>query len=239
MNAQSNNAIKNTFNKGRNTIYQGYQSFSALSTLSQIFTSILGFLFLILVIYIIYYLYSSAQYDPRSAPLLIGKPVNAFDENLSKTTTRLPSASEGLAFTYNYWMYIADWQYKFGEEKVIFIKGQDANKAPKVFLYPKKNSMGVRMVTFADPNGEGCDIDNIPLQKWVNIAVVLDNRTMDIYVDGRLERSCALRGVPKLNKNELRFAPGGGFYGQLSKFRYFNRAITPDEAHSIYTDGPY
>ena len=119
------------------------------------------------------------------------------------------------------------------------MKGKTANRAPEVYLTPTQNSLGVALATFADPSGEVCVIDNIPLQKWINISVILDNRTMDIYLDGKLERSFVLKGVPKMNKNPLQFAPDGGFYGQIAMFRYFNRPITPDEAFSIYSQGPY
>ena len=176
------------------------------------------------------------RYGTKTSPVFIEKPVNAFDENLAKEKRQIPTGSEGLAFTYNFWMYIADWQYRFGEKKTIFIKGDNG---PEVVLAANQNSLGVRLRTFVDPSGETCNIDNIPLQKWVNLSIVLDNRTLDIYVDGRLERSCVLRGVPRLNKNAIQFVPDGGFYGQLSKFRYFNRPITPDEAFSIYSSGPY
>jgi len=241
MNSPGNttNAVKQTFNRGRNTVQQGYQQFTALSTLSQIFTIIVGILLLGLLIYIIRYFYQTSQYGTKSAPIFIDKPVNAFDENLSKATRQIPVGSEGLSFTYNFWIYIADWQYRFNEKKTIFIKGNNTNRAPEVYLAPSQNSLGVTLTTFAEPSGESCNIDNIPLQKWVNLAVVLDNRTVDIYIDGRLERSCVLKGVPRMNRQDIKFVPDGGFYGQISKFRYFNRPITPDEAHSIYTQGPY
>jgi len=221
------------------TFNRASQSFNGLSMVTRVFTGIVGVLFFILLIYIIYYYYTTSQYGTRSSPIFIEKPVNAFDDNLSRETRQLPVGSEGLSFTYNFWIYIADWQYKFSEKKTIFIKGQPANRAPEVYLTPSQNSLGVAISTFADPSGEVAVIDNIPLQKWINIAVILDNRTLDIYLDGKLERSYVLKGVPRMNRNALQFAPNGGFYGQISMFRYFNRPITPDEAFSIYSQGPY
>ena len=117
----TNNAVKQTFNKGRNAVQQGYQQFSALSTLTQIFSIIIGILLLGLLVYIIRYFYQTSQYGTRSAPIFIDQPVNAFDENLSRSTRQIPVGSEGLSFTYNFWIYIADWQYRFNEKKTIFI----------------------------------------------------------------------------------------------------------------------
>ena len=219
-----------------NSMYQGMQS---MGTVAKVFTGIVGVLFFILLIYVIYYYYSVNQYGTRSSPIFIDKPVNAFDDNLSRETRQIPPGSNGLSFTYNFWIYIADWQYKFSEKKTIFIKGTAANRAPEVYLAPSQNSLGVSLATFAEQSGETFQIDNISLQKWINIAIILDNRTMDIYLDGKLERSCVLKGVPRMNRNPIQFAPDGGFYGQIAMFRYFNRPITPDEAYSIYSQGPY
>jgi len=221
------------------TINKSIQSYNALGTVTKFFTVIVGVLFLFLLGYVIYYYYNVSRYGSRASPIFIDKPVNAFDDNLSRETRQLPVGSEGLSFTYNFWIYVADWQYKFSEKKTIFVKGKVANRAPEVYLTPTQNSLAVALATFAEPSGEVCIIDNIPLQKWINISVVLDNRTLDIYLDGKLERSFVLKGVPKMNRNALQFAPDGGFYGQISMFRYFNRPITPDEASSIYSQGPY
>lgn len=89
------------------------------------------------------------------------------------------------------------------------------------------------------------DINNIPLQKWVNITITLWNTTMDVYVNGKLVRSSILPGVPinddaNLSKLYIGGAGGGStFNGYFSKFKYMNRAITPDEAMKFYIAGPY
>ena len=239
MNTQNN--TKNFLERSQNTVKQGYNQFVTMNIFSQFVSLIVGLLLLGLAIILVMYLYRLSRYGTTGAPMLINEPINSFDPNLSKSSKRLPDASEGMAFTYNFWMYIADWQFNFGKEKTIFVKGTPGNpqnQAPGVFLAPKSNILEVRMVTYADPMGEACSVDNIPLQKWVNVSVVLNNRTLDIYIDGKLERSCVLRGVPRLNKNDLTFANPDTFYGQLSRFQYFNRAITPDEVHQIYTRGP-
>ena len=52
-------------------------------------------------------------------------------------------------------------------------------------------------------NNYVCDIKNIPLQRWVNVSIVLWNRTTDVYINGKLNRSCILAGVPKLNNGDV------------------------------------
>ena len=105
-------------------------------------------------------------------------------------------------------------------------------------MYPNSNSLHARITTYAAAN-EGCDVKNIPLQKWVHIGYVLNNRTVDLYLNGKLERSCVLRGVPKLNEDKVHFGLNGGFFGKLSNVVYYRKALNPDQIYSIYSGGPY
>jgi len=90
-----------------------------------------------------------------------------------------------------------------------------------------------------------CDIDGIPLQKWVHVSVILWNRTLDVYMNGKLARSCVLPGMPvtdssQLNQLNVGYCGGNAstFNGYISRLRYWNRAITAAEVYNTYTDGP-
>lgn len=235
----SGNAIGNAYRQTQNTVQQGYRRFQGLSTVAQVFSLLITLAVLGLIVWFAYeYWWLGGLGGGPGSPMIISSPVNAFGDDIERNKPRLPDTTQGLAFTYSFWIYIADWQYNFGKTKTVFVKGDANNQAPGVYLYPNKNSMAVRLSTFAMPEGEGCDIDNVPLQKWVHMGIILDNRTVDIYVDGKLERSCVMRGVPKLNKSPLQFGSDGGFYGQLSRMQYFNRALNANDIHDIYQRGP-
>jgi hypothetical protein len=86
-----------------------------------------------------------------------------------------------------------------------------------------------------------CDVGNIPLQKWVHVTVTCWDRTMDIYVNGKLARSCLLPGVPVFDKNILKsiyVGKGNTYNGFMSRFKYYNRAVTPAEVYNLYRSGP-
>jgi hypothetical protein len=208
-----------------------------------IISTLLGFVIIAAIIYfVVQAIKDQAKINDEQNPVLIGAPKYAFDKDLTKKSFKVPQSKEGLAFTYTFWMYISDWRYRFGKWKNIFIKGKDNNRAPGIWLYPNTNSLHCRINTYADPN-EGCDVQNIPLQKWVHVCYVLDNRTVDIYINGKLERSCVLRGIPKLNNDDVYIAAegdstGSGFYGLLSKFQYLSRALTPSQIMDKYSEGP-
>jgi len=204
---------------------------------------LIAIIVLILIIILIIIIVVSVKRAKRRASnvsQLIGAPVDAYD--LTKNSIRVDNSSEGLEFTYSVWIYVQDWTRGW---KNIFVKGDKSNgagtssaRAPGLWLYPDTNALHARINTFASPN-EGCDIKNIPLQKWVNIVYVLNNRTVDIYIDGKLERSCVLRGVPKLNEEPVHIADNGGFFGKISNLVYYKYALKPDEVYRIYSNGPY
>jgi hypothetical protein len=83
-----------------------------------------------------------------------------------------------------------------------------------------------------------CTIRNFPLQKWVNLTVSLYGRTLDVYIDGKLVRTCILPGVAKSGTGgSILVTPGKGFSGWTSQTRYFADATNPQEAYGIYKEG--
>ena len=215
-------------------------SVNSLTTNNSILYILLGILLLIVLVVVIVILVNRAKKNKANVSVLMGAPADAFD--LKDKSFIVKNSDEGLEFSYSVWIYIQDWTRGW---KNIFVKGDKTDgagtssaRAPGLWLYPDTNALHARINTFASPN-EGCDIKNIPLQKWVHIAYILNNRTVDIYIDGKLERSCVLRGVPKLNDEPVRVCDNGGYFGKISNLVYFRYAMKPDEVYKIYASGPY
>ena len=215
-------------------------SVNSLTTNNSILYILLGIILLIVLVVVIVILVNRAKKNKANVSVLMGAPADAFD--LKDKSFIVKNSDEGLEFSYSVWIYIQDWTRGW---KNIFVKGDKTDgagtssaRAPGLWLYPDTNALHARINTFASPN-EGCDIKNIPLQKWVHIAYILNNRTVDIYIDGKLERSCVLRGVPKLNDEPVRVCDNGGYFGKISNLVYFRYAMKPDEVYKIYASGPY
>ena len=204
-----------------------------------------GVIFLIFVILVILLIVGTGavrrhvKQQTTDSPMVITSPVNAFEQKQYNGDNFQPSKN-GLQMSWSTWIFINRWDYKFGSWKNIFVR-EDANgkRSPGLWLYPKTNALHARISTSFEDN-EGCDVQNIPLQKWVMITYVLNNRTVDIYVNGKLERSCVLKGIPLIDGGDNLFVcKEGGFYGQIAKLQYFNRSLVPSEVLDMYKEGPY
>lgn len=100
---------------------------------------------------------------------------------------------------------------------------------------------GTSPYTDSSPDFKKCDIEQVDLQKWVNITAVLTGRTIDIYIDGKLSRSCLLDGLFKVSGEIPTLKLGGpdGFGGLIGTTRGANFAYSPDRIYSYYQEGPF
>lgn len=86
-----------------------------------------------------------------------------------------------------------------------------------------------------------CDIQDIDLQRWINITVSVNGRIMDVYYDGKLNRSCVLPDIPYIpesSRQAVVWGNSGGYGGKISGVVFYAYALTPDRIYSIYQAGP-
>ena len=90
----------------------------------------------------------------------------------------------------------------------------------------------------SDASVSTCAIANVPIQRWCNLLISVYGRTQDLYLDGKLVRTCVLPGVAKIDANApVYVTPDGGFSGWTSKFQYWPDATDPQQAWNIYKAG--
>jgi hypothetical protein len=232
------------------------------------------------------------------------------------TAASVKNTSNSSNFTYSMWVYVDDWNYKFGSKKTILSRAgcpdvnlgdkpntitininyydadTDSSTAPKGYeantsncaanasnasacaacnkgfqcackdcdpvLYaathnadgsaktltppctntPPSIANSVAAGTVTPGTSSSCEIDNIPIQKWVCIIISLYGRTLDTYLNGKLVRTCIIPGVPKIDNNsDISVTPNGGFSGWTTTFKYWPSASNPQEVYNIYKDG--
>jgi len=175
------------------------------------------------------------------------------------TSAPLSSDTQG-AFGMQWWMFVKDWNYGFGKEKVVLTRADPTNQNvlnPKVSLHPTDNTLRVSVSVFPDSEGSAgktepapatgdgsstddvflCEVPNIPLQAWFSVGVSVFGRNLDIYIDGKLVKSCFLPGVPKPATGDITLSPSGGFSGYLCNFNYFARMLTPGDTSNFHGAG--
>jgi len=188
-----------------------------------------------------------------------GKTASTISASTLATNGDAPASN----FAYSVWFYINDWNYRYGKPKVIFarmgakspdgegsvagISGLDP--CPSVVLSPIENNVTVSLGCYpgadeepSTPGGNSvvhtCSVANVPIQKWVNLVISVYGRSMDLYIDGKLVRTCLLPGTANVNNNaDIHVTPLGGFDGWTSKLQFFPNSLNPQEVWNIYTKG--
>ena len=179
---------------------------------------------------------------------LMGNNTKLVVLNDAKKVTKIDSSSlaqnNASNYAYSVWFYIEDWSYRYGEPKIVLGRlDNDLNPSPSIVLGAIENNLKIETTVYPSARSNTasthtCSVDNVPIQKWVNAIISLYGRTMDIYIDGKLVRTCVLPGVAKIANNApVYITPQGGFSGYTYNIHYYANALNPQEAYNIYRSG--
>jgi Concanavalin A-like lectin/glucanases superfamily len=85
-----------------------------------------------------------------------------------------------------------------------------------------------------------CDLPEVDLQRWVNLTVAVNGKTVDVYLDGKLSRSCVLPSYYKVDAGgySATLLNYGGFGGQITTTNMYDAALNPDTVYKNYMAGP-
>ena len=81
-------------------------------------------------------------------------------------------------------------------------------------------------------------IKNIPIQKWINCTIRVQNTTVDIYINGVMTQRKILNNLPRQNYLDTYIGEDSGFQGNISALRYYDYALRYDEIQSLFGKGP-
>jgi hypothetical protein len=215
----------------------------------QIVFIVVILLIVLLVMFGISKLSEYMLYSKNNSPWIINGSVNGKNskqiiqdpknEN-SITLYRSDNQEGGAVFSYSFWFVIENMQYKYGEWKHMFHKGNKSsnpNRAPGVWIHPNKNALRIYMNTYTNIK-EHVDIDNIPIKRWIHCVIVLNGIYLDVYINGHLKKRKKLDGMPKQNFGDLWLSLYDGFDGYLSNMQYFRKALSYYEIENITKTGP-
>lgn len=193
----------------------------------------------------------------------------------SKTLALSENQLTGIEFSYSTFLYISDdnddntagW-------KCVFYKGYESGPfplcGPGVFVSTKSSTTGgptlrVVMNTY-DTWFNTIDVNQVPFNKWIHLALVLRGNTMEVYVNGNLATKRTFNGtLPYQNYQPLILFPSatttpadfdatstakhgmpvgenfvirGKFAGYISNLSYYTYAISYSEIQSALSAGP-
>lgn len=181
----------------------------------------------------------------------------------SKPVNLSTNERSGIEFSYSFYLNVApnSFRQEYGLAH-IFHKGYPAQfplLAPGVYMRSDTNTLRVYMNTYKTWNNY-VEVENIPVGKWVHIAIVCDENALLVYVNGNLAKKLPFDGfapyqnfediccfsqrritmknslVPSTDENG--FDVFGCMNGQLSRLNYFSYALCYAEIQQLMNEGP-
>ena len=142
---------------------------------------------------------------------------------------------EGATFTYTGWILVKDFTINYGQKRLIFTK----DDCPGLYLDTTSNSLLVVINTFGDTS-ETILIPNITANKWIHFAIVVDQDSVDIYINGVVRQHHTLLQLPKQNDKEIEIGSLGqyGWEGVLSNLQYVPRSLSAGEVAGLTANVP-
>jgi hypothetical protein len=204
----------------------------------DIVSSLLVIVVTVAVLFLLYKYGSSLGVSPSSNQLL-GEAIDGkkqFDSGIS-----LPSSinqPQGLTFSYAAWIRIDDFSYRYGQEKVVFIRGPTdlSSMCPGVFLDANTNSLLVKLDTYG--TREVVVVSNLSAKKWFHLAIAVDQDSVDVYINGILYTHHSIAQLPRSNPSSVHVGVGGGFDGKISSLNYYNYFLQPGDVKAIMGSPP-
>ena len=136
-------------------------------------------LFGAVVVIILYIFYTTLFADKTKSSLLKlhnGKDPMPINKVIGASTN----------YTYSFWIYINDYNYRYSDEKEIISRGDEVNKVyyPRIYLGENQNDIHINIsytqeskTTFLQHT---IDINNITLQRWNHFIMTKSGNNVDI-----------------------------------------------------------
>jgi hypothetical protein len=190
-----------------------------------------------------------------------------FEQDPSARNAKLLPLSDnertGAEFTYSFYLWINPSTFRQEDGLLsIFHKGNPKPfplLGPGVFL--KSNTNTLRVYMNSSKTWNNCvDVENIPVKKWVHVAVVARSNAIEVYINGNLakklnmdgavlyqnfgnlylfsQRPCILSTSIRSLESDSPLQIFGTYNGNLSNLVYFSYAVSYTELQSLVTEGP-
>ena len=184
----------------------------------------------------------------------------------SVTIHRSNNEKEGIEFTWSVWLkrdsiedstfkyshifskgnFIpeSDGSSKMGNAAGVYFETKFDNTGGNNILNSTTNELAIFMET-VEPGAQLMEsitekilIEDVPLKRWFHLAIRIQNKIMDVYINGTVAKRVTFSNVPKQNYDDIHVAKNGGFNGQISDLRYFDSALNVFQIMNLVNSGP-
>jgi len=181
----------------------------------------LGIVILIGAYFVYKYLIGSSSNLSQNTYLKTGTPAIPLTNFASPTGTR---------YAYSLWLFVNN--LSGATENTVFLVGNGATEDIKLVISDKADLK----VHIKDKKDKPYLImENFPLQKWERVDLSIDNRVMDVYIDGKLLRSFMLDAAVGSSSNAT--VTFGAFDAYVSGFARTPTPMDPSTSWTNYMSG--
>jgi|MDSV01.2.fsa_nt_gb hypothetical protein len=214
-------------------------------TSNSMLSKIIGAVFVLLILYLIYILLRHFKFFENRHITSQMSSKNTYEVGADDWC---PSGAPSANFSLSIWFYVSSWNTAGGDKYILHRTDNSENDEIAVYLGESSNDLFVRF-TSEDDTSTTCEVKNIPLQKWINLVLVKYGEVMDIYIDGKLIKSCVSSAsndqskTPDLQPILLHGKYSNGevveqsFTGYTTHLKYYNSTLNPSQVYNIYKNG--
>jgi hypothetical protein len=185
---------------------------------------------LLVVIYVLYTVISE-----KGKSVVKKAYLNEANAPISYNTLKNPKSSR---FCFSSWVYIEELK-DTGNTELFRVKKDSSNDF--FSLYCSNTASLYYSINLNDGSTLNNEImTNFPLQKWVCVMVSVDNKIVDLYIDGKLVRSQQLPKQPTKTTDAfmIHFSnDANDVKGYLAKLERYAEPMDPGTAWSKYMEG--
>lgn len=155
--------------------------------------------------------------------------------NASNPAIPITNNPSSLRYAYGIWVFVNSWNT--GVSKTIFARDKN------IMVYLDSTAPVLKCdIAINGGTRKTLEItDNFPLQKWVHVAISVDNQYVDAYLDGKLIKSGRMvdgqNGPATPTSKDIIIGGGTTFDAYVSKFQHWAEPIDPQTVWSEYMSG--
>ena len=97
--------------------------------------------------------------------------------------------------------------------------------------------LNIKIDTIGSNDESIIPIVDLPIKRWFHLAIRLQNKIIDVYVNGTITTRVPFTEIPEQNYGDI-FIGYHGYNGAISNLRYFDSALSVFQISNIVMSGP-